>query len=573
MELILIPIVFVISFISVSNAYSAYPLCATIDNQFDISVYCTSVSKSSSHSCVHDMYDSSSSVLKRSKVRKLILKDDYDGNYDQCKIIANDMLPIDRLFEQVRELSHSSPSTTLYPHLKFKYLEKFDASNGNLESLSKSNFENLKNLKQIDFSNNFISNIEEGTFYSNAKLSFINLSYNALFTVNRETFSKQSELKILDLSFNLIKEIDKRAFENNQKLEELRLEMNPLHRFDCHMFSIVQSLKFLNVTLYTIMELDVSCAFEPSADSDEFVIHFRGVENDLRISNEYLANLRVINMAGKCAENMMNVLNLLGPELEALDLSHIELGKLRANTIKNFKSLKSLKLSNTDLIFDAENPFRYQIHLEELDLSLNNLTQMNFTLLTTTLQHLVALNISRCELVFPGIDSVDFVLLKLLSPSIESLDLSFNWLTQRKSLIFQNFTNLRSLNLRQTRFQQFTFSTFYQLSKLETLDLSYNSLLEIDFSLFFRKLTNVVSLNLAGNNLTSINTVTQSIFPQLLELDIRDNEFTCVYLATFLKDWPQLTLTSHPSNGPQIAGINCKIQQNDSVSPEVILRE
>lgn len=61
-----------------------------------------------------------------------------------------------------------------------------------------------------------------------------------------------------------------------------------------------------------------------------------------------------------------------------------------------------------------------------------------------------------------------------------------------------------------------------------------------------------------GNNLTEINTILPSNFPQLTTLGISKNQFSCQYLVKFLKNWPKLHLIHNPSiNQTHISGTDC----------------
>lgn len=500
-----------------------------------------------------ELFTNRSEVIYRSKVKRLNIKSNSING-------ARSEFLIDRLFENIHELDYSfANSPNLYTSLKFRYLKKFNASHGILTSLSKQNFEGQSNLREINFSYNFISVLDEGTFDQNIKLSTINLSYNMLPKVDRKSFSKLIELKVLDLSFNQIEAIDEVAFENNEKLELLKLEMNPLKRFDCKTFSSLTAMNLFTATLDDIVELDLSCAFcsfKPSPDSDEFIIGLFIDENILHLGIKHLASLRHFNVAGKQYLDVSKISSLLGPLLESLDLSSSYLGELKADTFERFKKLESLKLSDTNLSFSDVNPFCHQTDLKVLDISYNNLTSVNITQLDGTLQNLVELNIAGSQI--PSV----WQLLQMLSPSIQSLDLSYMnspWnYTDDKT--FQRFTNLRSLNLSHTGLVNFQFETFYHLSKLESLDISYNNLEDVDFSLFVRNFNNLRVLNLGGNRLTTIDSITKSIFPKLVTLGLFNNQFYCWYMASFLEHWPHLTLISNPTNKTRIDGTDCMMR-------------
>lgn len=119
------------------------------------------------------------------------------------------------------------------------------------------------------------------------------------------------------------------------------------------------------------------------------------------------------------------------------------------------------------------------------------------------------------------------------------------------------FVNLKKLNLSQTNLQNFDFQTFYQQRNLTNLDLSHNHLKRVDFHLFLRNFEKLSVLNLEGNNLTELDSVTRSHFPMLSLLGISRNNFTCDYLVEFLLQWPNLKLIDNPANQIHIGGVDC----------------
>lgn len=149
-------------------------------------------------------------------------------------------------------------------------------------------------------------------------------------------------------------------------------------------------------------------------------------------------------------------------------------------------------------------------------------------------------------------------IIELLGKSIETLDVSANHVGKLTAQTFKPFVNLKYLNLSQTQLDNFGFNTFYHQRRLQTLDISFNHLGSVNFTLFFRIFRHLKTLNLEGNDLHEVNSVTKMIFSKLTLLGISKNSFSCDYLTKFLRQWENLSLMDNPSsNRMHIDGIDC----------------
>lgn len=550
-------VLFLLNVISVKCSFNIFPFCDYIDDAESVRIKCFGELYAGHSRCLEDLSNVDSNEMNRSRVKHLRIV--YASMCENKETAA-----LDGFFWNIRILDYShGNSPTLHTNLKFRYLEVFNASHNELGFLSPSYFDGQLNLRDIDFSYNYILVIYDGTFYQNANLSVINLSHNSLQTVDRNTFSTLTKLKILDLSFNRIVSIDENAFQNNNKLETLKLQMNLLTRFDCHLFLPMRNLTSFDVSMESIEELDVSCTESSlnltSNDDGQFVGRLSITTNEFHLSKEHLKELRHLNIAGKELKNVTKTLSLLSSELESLDLSSNHLGQIKANMFGNFTNLRHLKLSNTNLKVADMNPFFNQTKLRVLDISGNNLISMNFSLLSKTLEHVIDFNVANCH-----IQNIPEIL-KWLSSSLESLDLSYNRLDGIDHNTFRRFTNLRSLNLSHTNLHSYGFSTFFHQNKLKTLDISNNNWSEVNFSLFTRKFNDLETLNLENNRLHTIKGLTTSIFPNLNILGISKNRFTCEFLAAFLSNWPKLHLIYNPTKDTHIDGIDCSLSAENLI--------
>lgn len=563
---------FLLSVIKVSHSHNSVANCAYLKNNTEsVVVTCNRFKNVTSiDTCFDNLFKRNSKEINRLAVKQLKVGD---------KWCADSNVNLDTLFANIRELDFSFALQSLFlsPHdSKFKYLEKFNLSHNSIEHIARWNFQDKPNLMEIDLSFNEIVTFPADLFENNVKLTAINLSHNSLASLNPHLFSKLSELKVLDFSVNAIQSLDKNIFRRNTKLEILRMDVNPLKRFDCNWFLSMENLRSLEVPLRFIDELDLSCdrclVYFDWNNANEVIFRLPNVENDLRFGKADFKQLNYFNVNGNRFENISEILNLLGSTLRTLDLSGNHLGDLDSRAFQQFTNLEVLKLSDTNLatLLDSASKtpkissnFALSLaqltKLKSIDISNNNLQNLNFSSLSLTLRRLTSLKIANSQLR----NIAD--LLALLSPfALESLDVSHNFVGQISAMTFRRFTNLQSLNLSHTNLSNFRFSTFYHQSKLQLLDISYNNLAKVDFTLFTRRFNNLSTLNLEGNNLTNINSVNQLNFPKLVSLGISKNRFSCHYLIEFLNRWPSLEVIENPSDGTHVDGIDCFENENES---------
>lgn len=147
--------------------------------------------------------------------------------------------------------------------------------------------------------------------------------------------------------------------------------------------------------------------------------------------------------------------------------------------------------------------------------------------------------------------------------SLMHLDLSYNPIGDLTTTTFAYLDKLKGLLLKRTNITNIPLGTFSHQHLLTLLDLSDNNLKSLDFNQFLPALHDLRSLNLAQNQLTDLDGFRNAIFPNLLVLDIKNNNFTCSYLQHFINvvNWEKLRLAVDPKStdiyGANIRGVNC----------------
>lgn len=356
-----------------------------------------------------------------------------------------------------------------------------------------------------------LENLHSVCFRKNKYLEQIIASHNHLSNIADDLFSYTTELTALDFSHNRITQLDPFVFDNASKLTTINFSFNLIEALQRRLFSNLRELEVLDL------------------GNNRIAI----IENDLLIHNKKLTRLNFNNNHVKRIECKFlatlvesQSLNIFLNTLESFDASCVNGAKyidLNINISPN-ESTTALKISEGkfDWIF----------------------SNADFA----KLRHLNLSN-TRMENIITIIQSA--------SKQLETLDLSNNFVGKLNESTFQSFTNLRNLYLKRANLSNFQFATFYHQRNLKVLDISYNNLIKIDFYLFLRNFQNLISLNLEGNDLTEIDSVTRSHFPMLSILAISKNNFSCDYLVRFLLKWPHLTLIDNPSNQTHMGGVDC----------------
>ncbi|XP_055309096.1 chaoptin-like, partial [Sitodiplosis mosellana] len=429
-------------------------------------------------------------------------------------------------------------------------------------------------------------------------------------------FSELTELTHLDLSSNSIEAIDENMFQNNIKLERLYLGNNPIQRIDKNILTSLSNGASVDITLTNIKEFDTTSLRENVQFSGGFAVKTASGSYSQSYELNFLSDLKYVNISGNQLQNTSEVIQHFGSPIETLDASSNFIGKLTAETFRNLINLKYLNLQSTNLTtIDADtlNPLLFPESGRKLQVLLLNdnpitrldsnvfLPMMNSVEVKVSCDHAEEIDTNaianalkidsneREDIVF-HVKSQNFELvcskqqfkrlwyfnisgnqlkngpqiIDWLGNSVETLDVSSNFVGKLNVHTFEKFTNLQQLNLSRTNLSNFGFATFYHQKNLRIFYLSFNQLKKVNFTLLFRNFQFLKTLRLEGNELTELRSVNREIFPSLSSLCISKNHFSCDYLATFLPK-RHYTLLIYPINKTNIDGVDC-VHEGEEIS-------
>lgn len=482
-------------------------------------------------------------------------------------------------------------------------LNKIYLSHNQISIIENDAFVKLNHLKLIDLTGNSIGAFHDKIFRNNRRLQTLLLKGNPLHSFSCEFSSltksgapiyfhcafRDQPIRIVtnDQDEGLLPTPDGQIElhcndQSFKKLHELRISRNeienPVKLLDCLTPSIVEKL-YLAGNVIGELESTALLRFVNLQILDLSDTHLKGfnfgiLENlnqlhDLDISRNNLneiSNLtflhslkRLINLnvGDNQLQNGLEIIQQTNLNMVRMNLAGTYVGKLNATTFQGMKELKYLNLSNTQLSLDDLSPFDSFIHLEKLDISFNNLENVNF-ITSKIFKNLRVFSASNCKI------TKIHELLSLFGSSLVYLDLSGNFLSEIQSSTFENLTELAHLNLSNMNLSSFSFEALKHQQNLRILNISNNRLNVLFFVVIRNSAEWLEELYLDENDLFDINGLNHSSFPSLRRLSITKNQLSCKFLDNFvpkLNEWRYLELIEDIWNQKKCAGQTIKVNQ------------
>ncbi|NXO43499.1 TLR7 protein, partial [Locustella ochotensis] len=429
-----------------------------------------------------------------------------------------------------------------------------------LQSIPSSWFKNMKNLKELDLSQNFLMReIGDAQFLTlipslvqldlsfNFELKmyspFLNLSKTFSSLSNLETLRLKGyvfkelraqdllpllslrNLTMLDLGTNFIKVADLTVFEEFPALKFIDLSVNKISpssgQSNCYGFcsnpgiSVEQynrQVQQAGTTEMHYFRYDVygrSCRSKDKEASSyqslvkEDCLNY-GKTLDLSRNNvlfvtpsdfQGLSSLKCLNLSDNAISQTLN-----GSEfsylsgLKYLDFSNNRLDLLYQTAFKELKLLEILDLSNNNYYFLAEgvthvlNFIKNLAHLRKLMMNENDISTTTDTGMESQSLRILEFRGNRLDILWKDGNEIYLSFFKNLT-SLEELDISFNSLSFLPHSVFEKMPpSLKVLNLTNNQLKSFIWGNLPSLKNLVTLDLSNNLLSNVP-----RELSNCTS--------------------------------------------------------------------------------
>lgn len=406
-------------------------------------------------------------------------------------------------------------------------LECLDLQGNNIKTIQKAAFRNLPKLTLINLAHNSLRQFSFNIFQHVGDNSIlkVNVSYNQLYNLGCNTTQSRhyyAYIKIIDFSHNNISNIDPDYFEPTSKfLRELYFSFNKLTNLSRTMFDEMYYLTTLKMDNNLIEHID-----EDSFDDLTSLKVLSLGHNRIQIIQDALfSNIHTLHYLD-LTDNKVNDL----PDNLFDNCRQIQVLNLASNNITNFPSsalapliqnLHRIDLSNNQILHLGNDDLQQYIHLEWLDISLNQLETIENDTFKNHTPSLKILNIADNPFKHPSQTLTSELALKV----IEEINLSNTGLTSIPQL---NTVNLIRLNLSRNKIGSVEKSSFANLNQLRDLDLSHNDLTHVPSQDVWRMLPKLRSLNLAGNPITAISNLSFVGLHALDDLNIQHlplNEF------------------------------------------------
>ncbi|XP_039677450.1 toll-like receptor 13 [Perca fluviatilis] len=415
----------------------------------------------------------------------------------------------------------------------------------NSNSISKITGTDLKYLPKLTYASlgfNLISHIDDGAFADLEKLKVLFLSNNNLTKVTDNMFQGLSKLVKLFMDVNRISYISPVAFQSLVSLEELDLGSNYLQQIadvapifklptlnklslENNKFTSFQSDDLpLNISKIKTLYLTMNPLRKFSLTKDVFP-HLRSLQlsncssSDMEwdVSNKtFLRNLTSLSLGGSYIS--FELCRMALQTTESLQTLFLTLMKARIDeglidVACQIQSLRTLYLVYNHIVSVDDNLLKSCSQITDLSLSSNKLSEMS--------EHSLRFNSQLRHLDLGG-NQLSKVPLALRGLStLETLDLSYNDIAELDCNTFLNLTRLTTLNLYQNRISKIKGCVFQNLNDLIEVNIGENAVFTFD-NTFKVGLQKLESLNLNNNRLLHLMSEDFSNLSSLRSLDLEN---------------------------------------------------
>ena len=517
---------------------------------------------------------------------EIIPKEVFDPNVDLEGINWWEMVDINKLDASNNLLSENSFNDEEYNLSLMSYLVSLRFSNNKFNLIPQGIYQ-LSNLKLLDMSGNNINEIDGNLIKGLSSLVELDLSKNKIRYIpnniqfltflevlrvsNNQLLELPEELGVLTrlkklfLNENSLQFLPRNLFSKMVGLEEIYLYKNQLEDIcdsSSSIFDNMKHLKFLDIhsnhlTIFNIFtEMPILDSLLLSYNQLQ---HINGLDKCYNLTNLDLNNnkisefpsdilklkkLSTLNLQNNDLNSIPNTLglmnNLIRLNIEGNPLKRL-VGKMRNCTTQELKNYLKSRITEQDLdntpmtkedlydINDVENNLNNQIipniynnglMMKEMNLKNIPIEEMQNSLKINSINKI---DFSKNQI--NDINNLTFILNRI--ESLSELNLSNN-LIEKFPLIILSLPNLSILNISKNKLNRFPYDEFTSTNlsqikcDLTNLDISFNYLNKFpDVIGLFQNISNI---NLASNNINSIDNILNMKLFEIDTINLSDNK-------------------------------------------------
>ncbi|XP_063970574.1 chondroadherin-like [Lytechinus pictus] len=270
------------------------------------------------------------------------------------------------------------------PNLVGLYLNK-----NRIVSIPNFTFTSASSLIFLDLNDNDIADIYPTAFFGLRKIMSMKLERNRITHLRSGLFSNILELKFIYLGENPVTRISNHLFPANQDIEGISFPAIPFSNTSFSIFQDIKNLRYL--------ELNENLAFRAH------FVRNTSIQIILQFSDLWFLNLSSINLGDSCQIVLINNVNILDLSNNAMTtipkyclprsikayslyLSQNKVKKILNDSFDKHHQFWFLDLSYNHILFFEFGSLRHQTYLTDLRLQGNQLTQIDFGLLTFPLK-------------------------------------------------------------------------------------------------------------------------------------------------------------------------------------------
>jgi len=455
---------------------------------------------------------------------------------DSCKIKTIEVGAFNGLPELTKLSMNSNEITQITPGTfeNISHLEYLNLAHNRFDHLGVDVFYGLIKLKHIYLQGNKLQYVHPDTFKGLQNLQNLLLSKNSglQMPTNRQFINSHS-LKHLAISGCNISSVSVDTFANVTTLEQLDLSYNYLRSVDFNILKVLPNVSYLNLGSNEITEITPGTC-EKISPLEYLYLQYNMIEH-LEIDVFCgLVNLKHIYLQGNNLQYLHPDTFIGLPNLQVLFLSNNS--GLQMPTDRHFTnslSLKELAISGCNISSVSVDTFANVSALEQLDLSYNYLRSIDFNILKV-LPNLSHLYLGSNEITEITPDTCEKI------RHLEHLSLEYNMIENLEIDVFCGLVNLKYIYLYRNNLQYLHPDTFVNLPNLQSLFLSENSGLQIPTDRQFINSLSLKELKISGCNISSVSVETFANITALERLDLSYNSLKNLDIS-ILKTLPQLS--------------------------------